>query len=162
MIRNRSGMRGRKGALGSRGISPLIATVLLLAFAVAIGTMAVSYILEAMRSGPCDAVTIAVQEGVPVCYRGDHVSVILTNRGSDKSAPIIFNTMLKFVDAKGDFSETKVPLALSPGASSSVKVEYQTISPESVTLFIIPTVATPDGEEFCFDKQVSTPIQSCG
>jgi flagellin-like protein len=153
---------GRSGAVGRRGISPLIATVLLLAFAVAIGTMAVSYILEAMRSGPCDNVVIAAQEGVPVCYRNDAVTVILTNRAADPDDPIIFNAMLKFVDSRGGFTETKVPLAISPGGGQSVTVPYRSIAPETTTLFIVPTVMTQDGEKFCNNREISTPIQVCG
>ena len=152
MIRTRSGMVGRKG------ISPLIATVLLLALAVALGTMAVSYILEAMRSGPCDDVSVAVLEDVGVCYRDGHVSVIITNQGEKP----LYNAMLRFVDAKGDLYEKKVALALSKGASLKVEVPYQSIAPDSSMLYIVPTVAADNDESFCEDKKVTTAIKICG
>ena len=155
-----NGALGRRGALRRNGISPLIATVLLLAFAVALGTMAVSYILEALRSNPCDEVTIAVQEGVPVCYRDGRVSIILSNRGDGPA--VALNAMLKFIDSKGEIVQTKVPLALNPGASLKVDVPYQSISPDAVRLFINPSIQEAGGEKFCNDKEIIVPIQVCG
>jgi len=149
---------GRSGRLGRRGISPLIATVLLLAFAVAVGTMAVSYIVDATTSEPCDAITLAVQEGVPVCYRNGQVDVIFTNRGQDT----IYSAMLKFVNANGDIAERTVPLSLEAAKSTKITVDYQTISISGVKLTITPAYIKDGRNVYCYNKEVVTSVQACG
>lgn len=157
MIRGRQRI-GRQGMSGRRGISPLIATVLLLAFAVAVGTMAVSYIVDASTSQPCDAITLSVQEGVPVCYRDGKVNVILTNRGEST----VYSAMLKFINANGEIVERRVALNLAPAESTSISVDYQTLSVNGVQFIITPAYIKDDRDSFCYEKEIRTTIQACG
>lgn len=150
--------RSRTGALGRRGISPLIATVLLLAFAVAVGTMAVSYIVDAAQSDPCDSITLAVQEGVPVCYRNEKVDVILTNRGED----VITSALFKFINANAEIEERRVPLSLGSAESTKVSVDYRTIAPSSVRFTIIPAYVKDGQNSYCLDKELVVALQACG
>ena len=140
------------------GISPLIATVLLLAFAVAIGTMGVSYIVDATKTDACSHVKIAVQDGVPVCYRDGRVSMILTNR--DQGA--ISSASLKFVNANGDFVEQHVALALTSGSASKIDVDYQTVYPTGVKITVTPAILENGNERYCFQQEITTSMQACG
>jgi flagellin-like protein len=141
-----------------RGISPLIATILLLAFAVAIGTMAVSYLVDATRTDACDNARLAFQEGAPACYRDGRVSVILTNRDEQ----LITSATVKFVNANGDLDETRAALALNSGSATKVDLPYQTVYPQGVVMTVTPAIMHEGKEKFCFERELTTTLTTCG
>jgi flagellin-like protein len=140
-----------------RGISPLIATVLLLAFAVAVGTMAVSYIAELARTDPCDPIDLAVQESVPICYKDETVHAIVTNRGEEAIASI----MTTLLSPNGDVTDYRNPVLLEVGSSMKLSVPFRTIYPEGVTVTLVPTTMVDGKERFCFEREIKTTLQAC-
>jgi len=92
-----------------RGMSPLIATVLLMAFAVALGAFIMNITIDNKSEGVCDSIQVTVHQ---FCQGSDGVHLALTN---DKTSVLIkeFNV----VYAQGSIENTlKIrDSALGPG-----------------------------------------------
>jgi len=68
---------------GRRGMSPLIATVLLMAFAVALGGMIMNWSIDTRSSGDCDNIKVQVTR-----FCGKENQIILTMRNDAASVPL--------------------------------------------------------------------------
>lgn len=117
-----------------RGMSPLIATVLLIAFAVALGTMIMNWSKGAegnpdLEVAACEGVSITTEFGA--CYSGNQVSFSLENDGAKKidAIRIIIRTPsadydLKVKDSsmiRGERLERSIPFILEEDA---LEVEF--------------------------------------
>lgn len=141
--------------MNKKAISPLIATVLLIAFAVALGTMIVSYILEVTRYDPCAEVIINFED--KVCYNGKTVSFIITNSGSEP----ISSLHSKFISQNKDPVNMPFMNSLNSGDASKLDVEFTTLNPSGVTLTVTPKVMVDGKEKFCSQAELKTKLETC-
>ena len=147
-----------------RGISPLIATVLLLAFAVAIGTMAVSYILEATKTSLCDGVEIALEGSPNVCWANNRASFIIVNRAQSRGdEPLLLASLgIRFVDAAQTIDERKIEgLSLAQGSATKIDLEYKSPNPNGTRVKIIPGVKEKGDIVLCPQRELVTIVGSC-
>lgn len=145
-----------KQPLNRRGISPLIATVLLFAFAVALSTMVISYVLEATESTPCDDAAVAVDGVQEACYSDGHIRFVMVNKGQEPTTSV----KVRIQAANRELQEVQLATALSPGSATSVDIPYQTINPAGVTLTLVPVI-DDTGELFCVEQEAKIPLRPC-
>lgn len=139
---------------GNRGISPLIATVLLIAFAVSIGTMIMSWGKDVTSTGDCSATKLEVQEinSKPLfCYDtiNNKINVMVKNVGStdiDK---------LKMRVVSSDFSSQDQDLddsAIKPGDIITKNINY--VHSGEFRVELIPMVMVGGKETVCSDQDI--------
>ncbi|MBI4150940.1 hypothetical protein HY492_02330 [Candidatus Woesearchaeota archaeon] len=151
--------------MNNRGISPLIATVLLIAFSVALGAVVMSYGEEYVEQqaefvnhgtevsgNVCDAVNvqlITIKGQQELCVNSVTVDVSLDNLGSNVDA----------VQARiaGTQDITVIPnilqSSLASGSSLKTTFAFDNIgTPLQVKL--TPIIRTQDGSEFCTGKAI--------
>ena len=152
---------------GRKGISPLIATVLLIAFAVAIATMIMNIgggILKS--SGDCKDVKIEVQtiNGKPLfCYDtlNSNINIMLKNTGTtdiDK---------LKLIVTAADFSHEEKTVddsAVKAGEIITKNINY--VKAGTFTVEIAPVIMSGGKEQVCFPEDrtrriVAENIEKC-
>ena len=144
-------------------MSPLIATVLLIAFAAAIGTMIINWSMsdnaptQEETVDPCADIKLELEEipsGEAICYDADkrHVSFLVTNSGF---APIDSLVVKAGALVNSTFEnrrkDVRGPLAVAD--SLSVSLEYETLSPNDVTAEVIPVAADTQGT-ICTEKSI--------
>jgi len=148
--------------LGRRGISPLIATVLLIAFAVSIGTMIMNWGKDAIAVGDCSETKLEIQmiNDKPLfCYDtlNNQVNVMIKNTGSTNV------NMLKMRVVTPDFSTEDKDIGDSAIESGSIKtknIEY--VHSGVFRVEIIPIITVGGKERVCSEKFVSVdPIGPC-
>jgi hypothetical protein len=95
-------------------MSPLIATVLLMAFAVALGGMIMNWSLDMSTNSECDAIDIHVTQ---FCTQGN--SILLRMQSSGESAPlqgvrldVLSDSIEQSINVRGSELEPSNPLAL--------------------------------------------------
>ena len=147
---------------GHRGISPLIATVLLIAFAVSIGTMIMNWGKDAVAVGDCSETKLEVQmiDGKPLfCYDtlNNRINVMIKNVGSTDV------NRLKMRVITPDFSTEDKDLTDSSIAAGDIKtknIDY--VHSGKFRVEIIPIITTGGKERICSDKYVYVDdIASC-
>lgn len=131
-----------------KGVSPLIATVLLIAFAVALGAVVMNwgrtYLSEA--GGACGNIEFEVQsmgQGKGACY-DDKLHVFVQNNGDKKLAGFRVNVLSRSDDILNKFVEEE----MYPSDVKKVTFGYGDNIPR--TLKITPYIGD---EEVCTDKQ---------
>lgn len=109
--------------LGRRGMSPLIATVLLMAFAVALGGMIMNWSIDVSTSGECDAIKVHVEQfcteegkvrlrmqnlpssvplqGIKLIVTSENVENTLTVRGSEVDAGAPLEILIPYAGGTG-------------------------------------------------------------
>lgn len=143
--------------MNKKAISPLIATVLLLAFAVSLGTMVVSYVIDATKSNPCENVVIALEGSTAACYNQDSVSFIVANKGD----VTVTGLQARFIIPTKDPQNTPIANAIEPGSASKITMPYQTINPAGVTLFITPKILYKGEDKSCSVSELELKLQTC-
>lgn len=157
---------------GRRGISPLVATVLLIAFSVALGAVVMSwgesYIEQRAEfvsgkpevGGPCDTALISIikLEGKPqACLRGSTVELFIENgqrpldgikvsvTGSD-GVHLVDNVLAKKLDPADSVKVTVTPTAI--GTIKQIK--------------LTPILLINNEQQFCTQSQtIIEPVQPC-
>ena len=115
------GIGGR--SIGRKGMSPLIATVLLMAFAVALGALIMNWTIDSVASGECENIQVQVNR---LCTEDG--KVLLTMRNEKQSATLNevqlsftqggFENTLRIRESKieqGEPLEVQIPTAIQPG-----------------------------------------------
>lgn len=146
--------RGLRSRLGNRGISPLIATVLLIAFAVSIGTMIMNWGKDAVAVGDCSETKLEVQmfsEKPVFCYDtlNSKINVMIKNTGSTD-----INRM-KMRVITPDFKTEDKDISDSTIKSGDIKtknIDYTHSGKFRVE--IIPIITVGGKERVCSDKYV--------
>jgi len=140
--------------MGRRGISPLIATVLLIAFAVSIGTMIMNWGKDAVAVGDCSETKIEVQKinDKPLfCYDtlNSKVNVMIKNIGSTDI------TRMKMRVITPDFQTDDVDIPDSSIKSGDVKTKNIDYTKSGKFRVEISPVITLGGQEkICAEKYV--------
>jgi flagellin-like protein len=147
---------------GRRGISPLIATVLLIAFAVSIGTMIMNWGKDAVSVGDCTETKLEVQiiSGKPLfCYDtlGNRVNVMVKNVGSTDI------TLLKMRVVTPDFNNVDIDVkdsVIKSGELKTKNIDY--VHSGTFRVEIIPVITMGGKERICSEKYVYVDdIQPC-
>lgn len=140
---------------GHKGISPLIATVLLVAFAVAIGTLIMNWVPDnASNVGDCADTNIVVQEihGGPLfCYDmlEGKIRVMIKNEGSTD----IQRLKMRVISA--DFSSEDIDIpesAVKQGTANTLNINY--VRSGKFRVEIMPVISSAGKEKICADKEV--------
>lgn len=139
--------------LDKKGASPLVVTIILIAFAVALGTMIMNLGSTKLNLKPtCDNVELKFEQAFgedTICYEEDTLKlrVVMTNSGK---ADI---KSLKFRHIKSNFRPTEFPLSdssLEPGEIYDVEIGYELTTKTHIEF--IPVIAGENGDETCADK----------
>ena len=144
---------------GRRGISPLVATVLLIAFSVALGAVVMSwgetYIEQKAEfvsgksevGGPCDAATISiikVKGQLELCVRGDTIEAFVEN-GQQALAGI----KARVLGTSGVFLvENILSSPLAAGESIKTSFTFKQVG-ELQQVKLTPIVNVNDKQQFC-------------
>ena len=149
---------------GKRGISPLMATVLLVAFSIALGAVVMSWgadFIEAKSEftvgvnelgAGCDRVSFDIisVKGVPqVCYDGSAVQIFIENGQSIELA----NLQARLVGTDGIAQTEILSQPLAPLDAVKTAVHYDSIG-FPLQLKLIPKINIGDAEIFCADKAI--------
>ncbi len=115
-------MRGKKRCLGRKGISPLIATVLLIAFAVALGAMIMNWssnlLSESRIEGECGKAKLSLVG--KFCFKDNHINLEVLNSGETNVEELVLKSSGKDVE-----SETKIKDSrLSPNQRLAKQIPY--------------------------------------
>jgi flagellin-like protein len=71
------------GSWNRRGMSPLIATILLMAFAVALGGMIMNWSIDVSINGDCDKIALSVTQ-----FCSDEGTVVIRGANAEESVPL--------------------------------------------------------------------------
>jgi flagellin-like protein len=153
MLKRGLSMRSRRH-FGRRGISPLIATVLLIAFAVSIGTMIMNWGKDAVAVGDCTETKLEVQmfsEKPVFCYDtlNGKINVMIKNTGSTDVDRLKMRTIMP------DFTNEDVELADSAIKSGDIKtknIEY--VHSGKFRVEIIPVITVGGKDRVCSEKYI--------
>jgi flagellin-like protein len=142
-------------SLGRRGMSPLIATVLLMAFAVALGGMVMNWSIDAStRSGDCAAASITV---IHLCSKDG--AVLLTMRNDRESVPLQ-GIKLNLVEASIESTLSIKDSGLEPGQQFDREIPAPTSS--STRAEILGVVGGEGTPITCTEPlEVAEPLQPC-
>ena len=140
--------------LGRRGISPLIATVLLIAFAVSIGTMIMNWGKDAVAVGDCSETKLEVQminEKPLFCYDtlNNKVNVMVKNTGSTNIDSLKMRVVTPDFNTEDKDIENSV---LKSGDIKTENIDY--VHSGQFRVEIIPTITVGGKEKACSDKYV--------
>lgn len=144
-----------------KALSPLIATVLLIAFAVSIGTMIMAWTIDQPEtptdtSDVCAQTSISLQQttsGDAICYDEETqvVRFLLQNTGEQT----IKELTLRVIDEEQNIDETTLNAELAPGDLGSWEIRHETTNPQSRTASIMPRVEADAFEtRSCPEKQL--------
>ncbi len=150
-----------RGENSRRGLSPLIATILLIAFAVSLGVMIMSWSIDTGEtSAPtnqegCTAAQISLQEiptGDAICYDEEKqtVNFLLQNTGSVE----ITQLTLRVIDSQQNVTEQQLNAELQPGDLGSFEVRHPVEDAQTLVANILPRVADGAFSRSCPEKQL--------
>ena len=142
-------------SLGKRGISPLIATVLLIAFAVSIGAMVMNWGKDVVaNTGDCNDVKLDIQQlnGKPMfCYDSinTQINVMIKNTGSVD----VEKMLLRVVSS--DFKIDEKPLddsAIKVGDVKIKNIDY--LRSGKFRVEMVPIISSAGKEKKCSEQAV--------
>lgn len=145
---------GGSSILGRRGMSPLIATVLLMAFAVALGGMIMNWSLDTKNAGDCDNVKVQVN-----AFCAKEGKIVLSMR-NDKNSVLLRGIKLNLVESNVE-SELRIKDSqLTPGQPLDIAIPA-TFSPMT-KVDLIAVVGPENNPITCTDpKATANPIKDC-
>lgn len=143
--------------VNKKAISPLIATLLLIAFTVALGVMIMNWGSTLVDYGTCDGVKISIPaEKNSMCYKSDTQKIffIVKNDGnSEITSLIIRSENLDSTDASSRIIDIPVDSSkIEKGGKKPFDLVYS--KPNNYNLEIIPKILVKNEEELCADKAV--------
>lgn len=142
--------------MNKRGASPLLVTIVLIAFAVAIGTMIMNWSSDVVAgsTNPCEGVDLKIQEAFNeklVCYDTNYslLKVILSNKGVDIEGLRMRTILPNFETKETVLSNSKI----SSGEFFDNLVPYELNQKNHIEL--IPEVQNGDSKKLCPDKTIT-------
>jgi len=144
-----------------KAMSPLIATVLLIAFAVALGAMIMNWSAgvspgDVVENQNCKDVSLTTV--LPICYEDNQLLFAVKNDGDER----IDAVLLKITDAFGETKTTLRDSALIVGELLESKRPYA-YDDGSIAITFVPLVSGADGElESCESASITQEtLSSC-
>jgi flagellin-like protein len=143
------------GRFYRRGMSPLIATVLLMAFAVALGGMIMNWSIDASsNSGDCENIKIHVSQ---LCAKDDKIFLTLRN---DKESAELRGIKLNLIESSIESTLSIKDSALAPGQPLDISIPAATAFDTRVD--ILAVVGSEENPYTCTDpKERAAPIRQC-
>ena len=132
----------KRGEIGRRGLSPLIATILLIAFAAALGTLVVSWALPTPEpQGACQGVRIEFEQlpqAQTVCYSDNsrELRFVIKNSGEQH----VHLLRLRAITKDLEVTERDIPADLEPGRAGTYSLAYETTSPNDISVSLLPVL----------------------
>jgi flagellin-like protein len=144
-----------RGGLHRRGMSPLIATVLLMAFAVALGGMIMNWSIDASsKSGDCELIKIHVSQ---LCAQDDKIFLTLRN---DKESVPLRGIKLSLIESSIESTLSIKDSALTPGQPLQISIPAATTF--STQVDVLAVVGSENNPFTCTDpKERAAPIRQC-
>lgn len=141
--------------MGRRGMSPLIATVLLMAFAVALGGMIMNLRIDLGTDDACKGITVRIDQ---FCARDRQIDLILTNL--PESQPIAGVKVL-VLDSGVESALTVKDSDVAPGKDLRIGIPFA--AGADATASIIGIVGSPSAPYACVDTPLYTadPLPPC-
>ncbi len=135
--------------LYKKGISPLIATVLLIAFAVALGAMIMNWssnlLSESNLGSACEKAKISIVG--KFCWKDNQVNLEVLNSGTTEIQELVFRASSKETENEIHIKDSKL------GVNIRFARQITFSKGEDGTQYaIIPLIGTPDNKILC-DKQ---------
>jgi len=134
-------------------MSPLIATVLLIAFAVALGAMIMNWSSgleegnpeEPVSTNPCENVRLELANADPMfCYQEDMIKFRVVNAGTKKIDAVLVRTF----DQNGQELNTVLPQSIvQTGQTFAAELPFD--KEGLIHVELIPRVVTSSGENLC-------------
>ncbi len=147
--------RGGLPILARRGMSPLIATVLLMAFAVALGGMIMNWSVDTNKGGDCEKISISVER---MCAKDNNVILIMRN--NPDSIPLA-GVKILLSGSKSDNLLNIKDSALQPGQlldGIAIPAAYST----ETTIQLLGIIGKNPAGQACTDPIVpSQPLRPC-
>ncbi len=103
---------------GKKGMSPLIATILLMAFAVALGGMIMNWSFDISVNGECENIDVTINQ---FCIQNDEL--FLRGFASEDSAKLVGLKLLVITDTE-EVAVNMKNSAVEPGTDISLKVPF--------------------------------------
>ena len=143
--------------VNKKAISPLIATLLLIAFTVALGVMIMNFGKNLLNDyGGCDSIDIAIDEiQNSLCYKEESSEIAFTiiNKGKTEVSSLTFQTINTQLTGQDRFKEFNLPNSkIAPGAYHVGTHPY--IKPEGFVIKFIPKITFNNGEQICPDQAI--------
>ncbi len=131
--------------LGKKGMSPIIATILLIAFAVALGAMIMNWssslVAEGALDSTCKATEITVRN--PVCFLNNKIKLDVINSGETDVQALMLR--IKSSESNQDIQIKNSRM----GKGDVLTREVSALKPDEFVIEIIPVVTVSDGLETC-------------
>ncbi|MFT4250287.1 MAG: archaellin/type IV pilin N-terminal domain-containing protein [Candidatus Woesearchaeota archaeon] len=126
-----------------KGLSPLLATILLIAFAVSLGTLVMSWSVEVatQETDTCKNVQLQLQQtpqGEAICYDAPTQNVKFLIKNTAETP--IDSVVLRVIDVSQELTEQTLQANLQPGEISQFTVLHRTVSPNNLVASITPQV----------------------
>ncbi len=147
-----------------KGLSPLIATIILIAFAAAMGTLIMTWAIPAEQptamNAPCRGVALELQQlpgAESICYSQNtrEIRFLVKNSGDIP----IHSLRLRAVNRQLELTERDVRAELDVGGAGSFGLEYETANPNNIAVTIIPIL---EGGRACPSAEIEQiPIPLC-
>ncbi|MCF7866096.1 hypothetical protein K9L67_00645 [Candidatus Woesearchaeota archaeon] len=141
--------------LGKKAWSPIFTTIVLIGFAVALGTMIMNWGSNAVMTGPsCDRTKIEfqkIQGGDAICFSQEtkELRFIIMNSGKSLIDSILYrNIKPNFKVSEFNLDESSIDS--SEVYSASFKYDFGS----NVQIEFIPSIKTKDGRESCSSKSL--------
>ncbi len=135
-----------------KGLSPLIATILLLAFAVSLGTMVMSWdVSGSSSSSTCADTNIALQElasRTAICYDADAEEVRFMIRNTGRQT--INQLLLRVIHSEQQFVELPVTTDIGTGELATLRAPFAHNSPNQLVGSIVPLAS----DTICVDAEI--------
>ena len=146
---------GESSRIGRKGMSPLIATVLLMAFAVALGGMIMNWSIDATnQSGDCDLIKIRV---VQFCSQGDKILLSMRN---DPESVQLRGIKLNLLESNYENTLNIRESALAPGQPLDIAIPAVTTL--NTIVDILGVVGTENNPLTCTAPiERANPLKSC-
>lgn len=154
----------KRGEIGRRGLSPLIATIILIAFAAALGTLIMTWAVPSERptaiTDPCRGVHVELQElpgANAICYSQNtrEIRFLIKNSGEQP----IHSLRLRAVNRQLELTERDVRADLDIGGAGSFGLAYETASPNNIAVTLIPIL---EGGRACPGAEIEqAPLPLC-
>lgn len=145
---------------GNRGISPLIATILLIAFAVALGSLVYSYIIVFQGGTGARGCAGWVSIEVPIrtaggepAYQVESGQIVIDVRNS--GATEISALMITYVGTEDNIEIERTTRGLSRGSTQKFRQEYDRATLGTIQSIIVTPLFVRTGEEIvCTEASV--------
>lgn len=128
--------------IGKKGMSPLIATILLMAFAVALGAVIMNWSTSLPEDGPdCSSIELNIRE---FCVSNNMLSIELRNTGEVSIGEVALSVSDPPIEIS-DMAIADSELGVGQALSTTIPFGFS----QEATVGIVPSLEGPSGPAMC-------------